>query len=74
MGEKPLFLWFEFDCHSPTEAALLPPTELEVTDLTEYRQELVTPLSSAREIAARAIRQAQCKYKNFDRKASVWKY
>jgi len=48
-GEKPSFLLFGFDCRSPTEAALLPPTELEVTDVTEYRQELVASLSSARD-------------------------
>ena len=35
-GEKPSFLLFGMDCKSPTEAALLPPTPIQVTDVSDY--------------------------------------
>ena len=35
-GEKPSFLLFGMDCRSPTEAALLPPTPTQVTDVSDY--------------------------------------
>ena len=40
-GEKPSFLLFGIDCRSPTEAALLPPTPIQVTDVSDCREELV---------------------------------
>ena len=58
-GEKPSFLLFGVDCRSPTEAALMPPTPLELTDVADYREELVLSLSSARKLAAAHIRTAQ---------------
>ena len=68
--EKPSYLLFGFDCRTPTEAALLPPIEWEATDMADYREELVMSLSSARELAAQSIQQAQRKYKrNYDRRA-----
>ena len=60
--EKPSFLLFGTDCRYPTEAALLPPTTVEPADLDDYREELMFTLSSARELAAEAIRRAQKKY------------
>ena len=47
-GEKPSFLLFGMDPRSPTEAALLPPSPLTVTDVVDYRDELVFLLSTAR--------------------------
>ena len=35
-GENPSFLLFGMDCRSPTEAALLPPTPIQVTDVSDY--------------------------------------
>lgn len=43
-GEKPSFLLFGVDCRSPTEAALVPPQDSQVTgveDITDYREELI---------------------------------
>ena len=37
-GEKPSFLLFGIDCRTPTEAALLPPVQLEPTDVEDYRR------------------------------------
>jgi len=62
-GEKPSFLLFGVDLRSPTEAALLPTTPLQPTDVSDYREELVLSLSSARDSAAKCIRKAQKKYK-----------
>lgn len=74
-GEKPSFLLFGFDCRSPTEAALLPPTEAQQTDLSDYRQELVLSLSSAREMATKSIRKAQRRYKTqYDKRSSTIDY
>lgn len=67
--EKPSYLLFGFDCRTPTEAALLPLTEIEPTDVMDYREELTMSLSSARKLAAEAIHQAQKKYKgDYDKK------
>lgn len=41
--------------------------ELKATDIAGYREELVISLSSARELAAQAIQQAQRKYKDYDK-------
>lgn len=65
-GEKPSFLLFGVDCRSPTEAALVPPQDSQVTgveDITDYREELIILLSTARNEACRAIRKAQKRYK-----------
>ena len=64
-GEKLSFLLFGLDCRSPTEATLLPTHPLEPTDISNYREELMLSLSSAR----------QRKYKTqYDRKATQHKY
>ena len=61
--EKPSFLLLGIDCRTPTEAALLPPHELEPTEVTDYREEMVLSLSTARKLAAEAIKSAQVQYK-----------
>ncbi len=73
--EKPSFLLFGFDCRSPTEAAFLPPTSLQLIDVEDYRQELVLSLSSARELAGRNSQEAQRKYKvQYDKTADSKDY
>jgi len=58
------------DCRTPSEAALLPLEKLQVTDVEDYRQELVLSLSSARALAVKCIQKAQKRYKEqFDKKA-----
>ena len=62
-GEKPSFLLLGIDCCSPSESALSPPSQLEPTDITDYREELTLSLSTARKLAALQIQKAQAKYK-----------
>ena len=57
--EKPSFLLFGVDLRSPTEDALLPPRDFEEADLTDYREELVLSLSSAREHTVSSVKEAQ---------------
>ena len=59
-GEKHSFLLFGIDCRSPSDAAILPSTRVDSVDLSDYREELVTTLSSAR-----AVKKAQTKYKKY---------
>ena len=67
--EKPSFLLFGIDLQSPTEAALLPPESVELAEVTDYREELVLSLSSARELAAKSIKRAQhCYEEHYDKK------
>ena len=61
--EKPSFLLFGIDLRSPTEVALLPPDTVIPCDLSDYREELMLSLSSARELAVSSIREAQGRYK-----------
>ena len=71
-GEKPSFLLYGVDCRSPTQAALLPPSDVTVQDLdvSDYREQVVYTLSTAREIAVQSIKRAQGRYKrSYDRKA-----
>ncbi len=73
--EKPSFLLFGVDCRSPTNAALLPEDGVEPAEVTDYRQELVVMLSSARKLAAETIKEAQSKYKrHYDRKSRPTTY
>ena len=58
-GEKPSFLLFGFDCCHLTEAATLPTKSLKVTEISDYREELVLSLSSARTLAATSLSKAQ---------------
>jgi hypothetical protein len=75
MGEKPSYLLFGMDCRSPTEAALLPPSDLQPVDVEDYREELTLSLSSARSTAAECIQKAQARYKTqYDRKATPRTY
>ena len=71
-GDKPSFLLFGYDCHTPTEAALLPPNPMDRTTVPDYREQLAMSLSTARDLAAECIAKAQKKYKDiYDRKATV---
>ena len=64
-GEKPSFLLLGVDCRTPTEAALL---QTHVVEVTDYREELVLSLSTARRLAAESIQAAHAKYKrSYDR-------
>ena len=54
-GKKASFLLFGFDCHYPTEVATLPTKSLNATKVTNYQEELVLNLSSARALAAKSI-------------------
>ena len=62
-GEKPNFLLFGVDCRTPTEPAFLPPSQLQITDVTDYREELTMALSTARNTAVASIQKAQHRYK-----------
>lgn len=64
-GEKPSFLLFGIDCRSPTDAAILPPSPVDPVEVSDYREELVCTLSSARELAAEAVKKAQARYKKY---------
>ena len=69
-GEKPSFLLYGFDCRHPTEAALLPSKALGPTDVSDYREELILSLSSARALANKANTQAQSRQKaRYDKRA-----
>ena len=68
--EKPSSLLLGVDLCSPTEAALLPPRDLEGADLSDYQEELVLSLSSACEHAVSSVGGAQMWYKRqYDKKA-----
>ena len=70
-GEKPSFLLFGYDCRTPTEAALLQPTPVEPMTVSDYREQVILSLSTARELAAESIKKSQRKYKAlYDRKAA----
>ena len=63
-GEKPSFLLYGVDCRSPTEAAYLPTSAIIPVDVHDYREELMVSLTSARDLAAEAVRRAQAQYKH----------
>lgn len=68
--EKPSFLLFGMDVRQPTEAAFMPPTPTSSVVVSDFREELVKVLSSARQCAAETIQKAQKKYKTYyDKKA-----
>ena len=74
-GEKPSFLLFGMDLRSPTEAALLPLHNNRSTTVSDYREELMCTLSTARQAAVESIRRAQKRYKvQYDRKVTVREY
>ena len=75
MKEKPSYLLFGMDCRSPTEAALLPPKSLRATEISDYREELVTTLSSARALALKFNQKSQRQYKHQqDKEATTPKF
>ena len=49
--EKPSYLLFGMDCLSPTEAALLPLKSPKITNISDYQEEMVSTLSTARALA-----------------------
>ena len=74
-GEKPSYLLFGFDCCSPTESALLPAKSLGVTDVGDYREQMVLSLSTVRSLAMKANREAQQQYKlQYDKTAKLTKF
>ena len=58
-GEKPSFLVFGFDLKIPTEAAKLPPRDLDPIRIEDFREEMLLSLSSARQLAVESIEAAQ---------------
>ena len=73
--EQPSFLLLGVDCRTPTEAALLPPQELEATEVSHYREKVVLSLSTARQMAADSIRTAQARYNTtYDRSSRETDY
>ena len=73
-GEKPSFLLYGFDCRTPTEAALLPPKPLKAANVSDYREQMMLTLSSARSLAKEVNRGSQRRYKaQHDRSARDFK-
>ena len=61
-GPTAMYLLLGVGCRTPTEAALLPPHELEAAEVSDYR-EVTLSHSAAKKLAADSIRTAQLKYK-----------
>ena len=64
--EKPSFLMFGVDLRSPTEAAIIPAETVHECDVTDYKQELILSLSSARELAVTNIKGQQRNKERYD--------
>ena len=63
------------DCTSLTEAAFLPAALSQPTDISDYHEELMMSLTSAKELALTCIKKAQFKYKRqHDKKAVQRRY
>ena len=61
---------FGYDCLTPSEAALLPPTPLDPMTVINYRENV---LSTVRELAANSIKKVQAKYKRiYDQKSTTY--
>ena len=69
-GEKTSYLLFGVDLRSPTDAALYPEYPIAPTDVSDYREEVVTSLSLARESAVSTMQEDQKKYKKYYDKRS----
>ena len=54
-GEKPSFLAFGVDPRTPPDSAWMSSAPLLPTDLSDYREQLIGSLSSARELAGTQI-------------------
>ena len=68
-------MFFGFDCRSPTESALLPAKSLRVTNVNDYREQMMLSLSTARNLAMKANRKAQQRYKlQHDKAAKTSKF
>ena len=62
------------DCRTPTEATLLSPKPLRTTELSDYREMVIT-LSSARALAMKYSLKSQRQYKEqYDKKATTIKF
>ena len=73
--EKPSFLLFGFDCCTPTEAMWLPPGQIQPANLSDYREQLLLSMTSARELAATQIQKAQKRYKaQYDKESNSLEY
>ena len=60
------------DCRTPTKAALLLLKPLRSTEISEYREEMVITLSSARALAMKSNHKSQQQYKQqYDKKATT---
>ena len=67
-GEKPSYLLYGMDLHTPSEAAILPPSPTGWVDTDDYREQVTLSLSVARDNAVKSIRKAQQRYKRqYDR-------
>ena len=69
-NEKTSFLLRGMDCRTPTEEALLRPQEMEPVEVSDYREEIILSLSTARKLAAESIRTVQAQYKRMYDKLS----
>ena len=73
--ETPSFLLFGMDWRSPTDAAILPSHPLEPTQASDYREELILSLSSARQLACKEMQKSQERYKHhYDKSCHVVQY
>ena len=57
---------FGVDLRSPTEAAIIPAETVHECDVTDYKQELILSLSSARELAVTNIKGQQHNKERYD--------
>ena len=65
---------FGVDLHSPTEAAIIPAETVHECDVTDYKQELILSLSSARELAVTNIKEGQqCNKERYDQRVHTKK-
>ena len=63
---------FGLNCCLPTETALLPTTEIELGEASDYSEELILSVSHARDLTVSSIQAAQRKYKTpYDKKATT---
>ena len=60
---------FGVDLRSPTEATYLSPSVVQPSTVEDYKEKIMLSLSSARELAVKAIKKSQNHYKHqYDRK------
>jgi len=60
------------DCHSLTEAALLPPKSPKITNISDYQEEMVSTLSTASILALKVNwKSQQCYKQQHDKKATA---